>query len=80
MVKKYKLKCFGCGLQFRDKTEVHRHNSKPYCDCCYGEILQDMAFADREEYEMEKWHRENPGVDYEQYQIDQANINKYGEC
>lgn len=78
--KRYGLHCFGCGDLFYDKSEVHRRDGCPYCEECHTNYLVGINDADMYEYEMEKWHRNNPEVDYEQYQIDQANIAKYGEC
>jgi len=79
MAKKYKLHCFGCGLLFKNKEEVRRKWGDPYCEVCYTEILIGIAESDAYDYEMREWQRKHPGVDYEQYQIDQANIARYGE-
>ena len=80
MAKKYKLHCFGCGNLFYDKKEVHRRDGIPYCEMCYYDFLISQEEMDRYEWEMKKWRDEHPGVDYEQYQIDQVNIARYGEC
>lgn len=79
MAKKYKLHCFGCGNLFYDKIDVYRIGGAPYCECCWADYHTSVAEQDAYDYEMKKWHDEHPGVDYEQYQIDQANIRKYGE-
>ena len=80
MAKKYKLHCFRCGGLIYSKEDVCRVNGYPYCGECEGNYYQDIEALEREEWEMKKWHDEHPGVDYEQYQIDQANIARYGEC
>jgi len=79
MAKKYKLHCFGCGNLFYNKEEVYRRDGMPYCEECYTYFLIDQEEMERYEWEMKKWHDDHPGVDYEQYQIDQANIARYGE-
>jgi hypothetical protein len=78
--KKYKLHCFGCGHLFHDKTEVGRIDGKPYCGECAWNIYSNEAAMEVYDYEMAKWHRENPGKDYDEYMRDQAYIRKYGEC
>lgn len=78
-MKKYGLHCFGCGELFYNKNEVSRINGYPYCMGCAGEYYSNYAEHEAYEYEMMEWRRSHPGQDYEQYQIDQANIRKYGE-
>lgn len=80
MAKKYGLHCFGCGSLFYDKTEVHRLNGIPYCEYCHGDYLQSQAEMYANDYEMKEWYKNHPNQDYEQYQIDRANIARYGEC
>ena len=80
MSKKYKLHCFDCGQLFLNKKEVHRRDGCPYCEECYTDFLIGIAEAEVYDYEMKQWQENHPNTDYEQYQIDQANINKYGEC
>ncbi len=77
--KKYKLKCFNCGSKFNSKEDVHRMDGYPFCGECEGTWYENQAAHEVYEYEMMEWRREHPGVDYEQWQIDQANIRKYGE-
>ena len=63
--KKYKLKCFSCGDQFNNKTEVYRNYDKtPIC----GECLANDSYP----------YEEDPRSDQER--IDEANIARYGEC
>ncbi|GAH50831.1 unnamed protein product [marine sediment metagenome] len=52
MAKKYKLHCFGCGMRFNSKKEVHRVNGLPYCFECHGEYLQNEAMMEVYDYEM----------------------------
>ena len=78
--KKYGLHCFNCGSLFYNKEDVCRVKGLPYCGECEGNYYQDIAERDIYEYEEKKWIEENPGVDREQYEIDQTNIHKYGEC
>jgi len=40
-MKKYKLRCFGCGDTFPNKTFVFRNKTIPYCFECYCESLCD---------------------------------------
>jgi len=77
--KKYGLHCFGCGQLFYNKEEVHRIGRDPYCECCWADHHTGIAEQQEYDWEMKKWQESHPGVDYEQYQIDQANIRKYGE-
>ncbi len=77
--KKYKLHCFRCGYAFNNKEEVRRVNGMPICEMCEGDYYSNEAEHEAYEYEMMEWRRSHPGVDYEQWQIDQANIRKYGE-
>ncbi|QYW08113.1 Zn finger protein [Lokiarchaeota virus WyrdV1] len=79
MAKKYKLRCFNCGELFNEKTEVHRVMGMPNCEACWVEYHTGIAELDAYDYEMKKWHESHPNQDYEQWQIDQANIRKYGE-
>ena len=80
MSKKYKLHCFGCGSLFYNKKDVCRIEGMPFCGECEGNYYQNKAAMEVYDYELEKWRENHPNMDYEQYQIDQANINKYGEC
>jgi len=83
MGNKYKLKCFGCGHQFRDKSEVcraKRYENKPYCAECMGAMDQNEVANDIHDYYEKKWRDEHPGVDREQWLIDRNNEFKYGEC
>ena len=70
MSKKYKLKCFGCGYQFKNKKEVERYEKKPYCNECIANIYMNQAAND--------YYEEDPRS--EQEIIDEANIARYGEC
>lgn len=78
--KKYGLHCFECGWLFPSKVDVKRINGLPYCDVCQGEYLQNEAMLEVYDYEMKKWQTEHPNQDFDQWQIDQANIARYGEC
>ena len=79
MAKKYKLHCFGCGSKFHSKEDVRRMEGLPYCFECQGDYYSNIAEQEAYEWEMKQWREAHPGQDYEQYQIDQANIRKYGE-
>lgn len=79
MVKKYGLRCFGCGDLFRSKEDVHRCDGYPYCEECAGEILSNQASAEYFQFQEDEWHRNNPGVDWEEEQLKQYYINRYGE-
>ena len=80
MAKKYGLHCFGCGILFYNKREVCRLKGMPYCEECIGMYYQDQAAMEVYDYEMKEWHLRHPNQDYEQWQIDRANIARYGEC
>jgi len=69
-MKKYKLKCFGCGNQFFNKKEVERYEGKPYCGECISNIYQNLAADD--------YYVEDKRSD--QDKINEANIARYGEC
>ena len=82
--KSYNLRCFNCGEPFYSKEEVFRvkyltpegkKRSMPIC----GECMANYASAEQERWEDEQWAKDNPGVDREQCEIDQAHIRKYGE-
>lgn len=79
MAKKYKLHCFGCGNLFYNKKEVHRINGNPYCEGCWADYHTGIAESQAYEWEMKEWYKRHPNQDYDQWQIDRANIRKYGE-
>lgn len=79
MAKKYKLHCFGCGWQFDSKKDVYRIMGNPYCEVCWAEYQTGIAEQQAHEWEMKRWQERHPNQNYEEWQIDQANIRKYGE-
>ena len=78
-MKRYKLHCFNCGELFPNKEDVKRVNGLPYCFECHGEYLCNQNEMEIYDYDMKRWMANHPGEDYDQWQIDQANIRKYGE-
>ena len=48
MKKKYKLRCFSCGLTFKNRDEVIRHQGRPYCGICIADQGTDYDLCPNE--------------------------------
>lgn len=90
---KYRLHCFGCGILFINKTEVHRYKNRPYCECCLGDMLSHQAASEYYDYiEEKKWKKWKERLDYarehglpeppdpEEQELLNTLVRKYGEC
>ena len=59
-MRKYNLKCFGCGEKFKDNTEVYRTREMfwkgmPLCCECYNDAMMDIEDSYYEDYMYSKY-------------------------
>ena len=74
----YNMHCLQCGYTlFLCPAEFIRvySDKKPVC----GECIADKSQAEHYQALEDQWLRNHPGVDFDQYQIDEANKLRYGE-
>ena len=79
------LHCFSCGEEIFIKGEdygrvsyINKNGKKRSMPICYG-CQAESASAEHDAWVMDQWHKDNPGLDYEEEQRKQYYINKYGE-
>lgn len=77
--KKSKMKCFNCGELLAMYEYYFKSGNSIYCEECGVNILQGEEEMYREEVYMKEWRKQHPNESFDQWQIDQANLRKYGE-